>query len=242
MLSPTPIVVATSIGISLSATFSAASLAFSYVAIPAMLLPSDAPLMPPLVLEPGAKSDYDTAQAPKNPLDSGIGDKSEGMFDSGATEAALRTQKRGTGSPSSSSYLLRQWFHLFSKGMHSLPPFALGGGLCFGICFGYCAAVLPGSMTTGGPMAIKRWLYLLASLLNVGIMIFTQTALKSTNDALHERVAEVVKQEKESRGTPDVDDKRAETESLIREWGRINAVRALMPIVGTVCAIVALVL
>lgn len=241
-MSPTPIVIATSIGISLSTTFSAASLAFSYVAIPAMLLPSDAPLMPPLVLEPGAKSDFDTDQAPKNPLDSGTGDKNEGILDAGATQVTLRTQKTGTGSPSSSSYLLRQWFHLFSKGMHSLPPFALGAGASYGFCFGYCVSVLPGSMTTGGPLTVKRWLYLLAMLLNIGIMVFTQTALKSTNDALHERVAEVVAQEKESRGTPDVDDKRAETENLIREWGRINAVRALMPIAGIVSAIIALAL
>lgn len=238
MTAPTSIVVATSIGIFLSTTFSVGSLAFSYVAIPAILLPEDAPLMPPLVLEPGAKSDYDTDKAPKQPLDSGIGDKNESIINSGATEKSLRGQKQGTGSPSSSSYLLRQWFHLFSKGMHSLPPFALGSAACYA----FCGVMLPGPIIMQGPMATKRALYLVATILSAGIMILTQTMLKATNDALHERVKEVVAQEKESRGTPRVDDKRAVTEGLIREWGRLNAVRAVMPIVGIINAIIALTL
>lgn len=237
MTAPTSIVVATSIGITLATTFSIASLAFSYVTIPAILLPSDAPLMPPLVLEPGAKSNFDTGKAPRNPLDSGIGDESEGILDSGATEKHLRGRKEGTGSPSSSSYLLRQWFHLFSKGMHSLPPFALGSA----VCYIFCCVTLPGPWFVHGDTTVKRCLYLVAALLSAGIMVFTQTALKPTNDALNERVKEVVKQEKESRATTNIDDKRGKTENLIREWGRINAVRASMPLAGIVWAVVALV-
>lgn len=238
MVTSTPIILATSVGITLSTAFSIGSLAFSYVTIPAILLPSDAPLMPPLVLEPGAKSSYDTDQAPRNPLDSGIGDKSESILDSGATSKHLRGSRKGSGSPSSSSYLLRQWFHLFSKGMHSLPPFALGSAACYI----FCGVMLPGPLAMHGPMIVKRVLYMVATVLSAGIMVFTQTALKPTNDALHERVKEVVEQEKESRDMPNVDDKRAETEDLIREWGRINAVRALMPLFGVASAILALVL
>lgn len=91
-------------------------------------------------------------------------------------------------------------------------------------------------------MLVRRTLYMIASLLSAGIMVFTQTALKPTNDALHARVWEVVKKEKESRGAPDVNDKRDETENLMREWARVNAVRSLMPLLGAVCAISALLL
>lgn len=238
MTAPTAVAVATSIGISLATTFSVASLTFSFVTIPAILLPEDAPLMPPLVLEPGAKSNFDTDKAPKSPLDSGTGDKSENITDSGAMNKTLRGRQNGTGSPSSDSYLLRQWFHLFSKGMHSLPPFALGSAASYI----FCAVALPGPLEMRGPMLVRRTLYMIASLLSAGIMVFTQTALKPTNDALHARVWEVVKKEKESRGAPDVNDKRDETENLMREWARVNAVRSLMPLLGAVCAISALLL
>ena len=234
---PPYILLATSLGLVLSTTFTIGSLGFSYFAIPAILLPSDAPLFPPLALEPGAKpSGAPLEQAPKQPLDSGIGDEKEGLLDAGATQKSLRKDgdgKQDTGSPSSSSYLLRQWFHLFSKGMHGLPPTTIGSALCFA----FCAAMIPSSFDN---VAIKRALYAVAASLNAGAMVFTLTALKPTNEALHERVKEVVKQEEEE-DTLNVDDKRAETEVLIRQWGRLNSYRAVLPVLAVVSAVVGLV-
>lgn len=243
------ILLATSLGLCLSTTFSIGSLALSYTAIPALLLPTTAPLFPPLELEPGAKNQhFRTAKAPTHPLDSGVGDEQESALDTGATNTArtLRSQDTRTGSPSTSSYLLRQWFHLFSKGMHTLPPCTIGAA----VCYLFCAVMLPGPMssdlTRSDTTTLKRTCYAVATLLSAGAMVFTLTALKSVNSALHARVKEVVRQETEvdenGARTADVDDKRAETERLIREWGKMNAYRAILPLLAVLHAVVGLVL
>ncbi|KAK5072787.1 hypothetical protein LTR64_000806 [Lithohypha guttulata] len=231
---PPYILLASSIGLCLSTTFTVGSLGFSVFAIPAILLPSNAPLMPPLELvTEKSKRQFNTEQAPKQPLDSGVGSETESLLDAGATGKVLRRDGGETGSPSSSSYLLRQWFHLFSKGMHNMPPAAIGSA----VCYAFCAAMLPGSLEN---ILVKRGLYVLATTLSAGAMVFTLTALKPINEALHERVKEVVAQEQGSH-TADVDDKRRETESLIREWGRMNAIRSTLPVMAVLSAMVALV-
>lgn len=233
---PPYILIATSLGLSLSTTFSIGSLALSYLAIPAILLPPNAPLMPPLELVTEAKKrHFRTEPAPKQPLDSGIGDEDESILESGATSRVLsKSNNRKNGSPSSTSYLLRQWFHLFSKGMHTFPPFALGSAACYT----FCAVMLPGPLDVRGPMVVKRGLYVLAGMLSAGIMVFTLTALKPVNEALHERVKEVMAIEKESR--EDAEHKRVDTEGLIRQWGRMNALRAILPILAIVSAVAAM--
>jgi len=242
---PPYIVIATTLGLTLSTTFSVGSLGLSYAAIPAMLLPSDAPLMPPLELVTEVKKrHFRTEKAPKHPLDSGVGNEDESILDAGATGKTLRTGDKNTGSPSTSSYLLRQWFHLFSKGMHTLPPCTIGSAACYL----FCAVMLPGPLSAdvSDTMTVKRTCYILATLLSAGAMVFTLTALKPVNSALHERVKEVVSQEssvdEDGAKSADVDDKRGETERLIREWGRLNAYRAVLPLLAVVHAVVGLVL
>jgi len=243
MSTTTPsLLLATSLGLCLSTTFSIGSLTLSYAAIPALLLPSDAPLFPPLALEPGAKDTrFRTTKAPTQPLSSGVGDEGEGVLDAGATSIApLRAARdAGTGSPATSSYLLRQWFHLFSKGMHALPPATMSAALCYA----FCAVMVPSSSdaTDSSSVAVKRTCYALAAAFSAGAMVFTLTALKPINSALHARVEEVVAQEtqvdRDGAKTADVDDKRAETERLIREWGRMNAWRALLPLLAVAHAV-----
>lgn len=243
---PTHILIATSLGLCLSTSFTIGSLGLSYFAIPAILLPSDAPLMPPLELvTERKKQQFRTEKAPKQPLDSGTGNEKETLLDSGATTTVLRGEGKDTGSPSTSSYLLRQWFHLFSKGMHTMPPTTLGSALLYTLC----AFTLPGPLLpdSWNELATKRACYFLSALLSAGVMAFTLTALKPVNSALHERVQEIVKQE-QGDGTAAVgvkgqtDDKRGETEALIRQWGKMNAIRAILPVMAVVSAITALVL
>ncbi|KAJ9654828.1 hypothetical protein H2198_006183 [Neophaeococcomyces mojaviensis] len=244
---PTHVLIATSLGLCLSTSFTIGSLGLTYFAIPAILLPSDAPLMPPLELvTERQKRHFQTEKAPKQPFDSGIGDEKETLLDSGATSKVLRHDGKGNGSPSSSSYLLRQWFHLFSKGMHTMPPFTMGSALLYMIC----AFTLPGPLIPADSwnrILAKRACYIISALLSAGVMVFTLTALKPVNSALHERVKDVVKQE-QGDGTAAVgieghtDDKRHETEALIRKWGKMNAIRAILPVLAVVSAITALVL
>lgn len=241
---PTTVILSTTLGLCLSTTFSIASLSLTYFAIPAVLLPRDAPLMPPLelVTEKSARR-FNTDKAPKQPFDSGAGDEKEGLLDGGATQKVLRNDNGSSGSPSDSSYLLRQWFHLFSKGMHALPPSVLGGALCYGLA----GFMLPGEITDTGDILLKRGCFGLATVLSVCTMVFTLTALKPVNTALHERVKEIVKQE-QGDGTKtvgvkgNIDDKRHETEALVREWGKMNAYRALIPFMAASCAVVGLVI
>lgn len=236
---PPHVLLATSLGLCLSTTFTIGSLGLSYFAIPAILLPSTAPLMPPLELVTEAKKrHFRTEKAPKQPLDSGVGDEKETILDSGATAKVLRGEDNSTGSPSSTSYLLRQWFHLFSKGMHTMPPFALSSA----VCYAFCATMLPGTLSTSDTMVAKRAFYGLATLLSVGVMVFTLTALKPVNSALHERVKEVVAKVSHADQADDVDDKRAETEMLIRKWGKMNAIRAILPVMAIVSAVAGLTL
>ncbi|KAK5948215.1 hypothetical protein OHC33_010763 [Knufia fluminis] len=249
MSTPTLITLATSLGLTLSTTFSIGSLGFSYAAIPAILLPASAPLLPPLELVTKAKDrEYRVDKAPTQPFDSGVGDEKEGVLQAGASSESKVLSKdgddgKGSGSPSTSSYLLRQWFHLFSKGMHTLPPCTIGAG----ICYAFCAVMLPASTSnTSDTTTLKRTCYVLAAALSVGAMVFTLTLLEPINNALHERVKRVVAQESKvdengARST-DVDDERGETERLIREWGRMNAWRAVLPLGAVVCGVVGLVL
>lgn len=245
MSTPSYIIIATSLGLTLSTTFSIGSLGFSYAAIPAMLLPVDAPLLPPMELVTSVDDrQFRTAKAPKQPFDSGVGDEKETLLDAGGSSKVLRGEGKETGSPSTTSYLLRQWFHLFSKGMHALPPCTIAGA----VCYLFCAVMLPGPLSADFSeiTTVKRTCYVLATLLNVGAMVFTLTLLKPVNTALHERVKEVVAQEADvdenGAKSADVDDKRAETEQLIREWGRLNAYRAMLPLLAVVHAVIGLAL
>lgn len=199
--------------------------------------------MPPLELvSKKSEQHFDTGKAPKHPLDSGVGDEREALLDGGATQKKLRNDNVKSGSPSDSSYLLRQWFHLFSKGMHSMPPCVLGGGLCYA----FAGVMLPGGLAeTSRDVLLKRGCFGLATLLSACTMVFTLTALKPVNAALHERVKEVVRQE-QGKATKtvgvmgDIDDKRGETEALIREWGKMNAYRAIIPLVAATLAVAGL--
>lgn len=233
MAQPSYVLFATGLGFCLSTSFTIGSLGLTYFAIPAILLPSNAPLIPPLELvAERRKRRFRTETAPKQPLDSGVGDEKETLLDAGATDKVLRRDGSHTGSPSSSSYLLRQWFHLFSKGMHTLPPLTIGSGACYI----FCAAMLPNSLQN---TLLKRSFYILAALCSVGAMVFTLTVLKPTNSALHERVKQIVAKEATNENV-DVDDKRRETEVLIRQWGKLNSARAVLPALAVASAMIGL--
>jgi hypothetical protein len=224
------------LGISLSTAFSVGSLTLTYFAIPALLLPDDAPLMPPLELVAERRArHFRTEKAPKQPADSGVGNENEPLLDHGAVEKTVGGENR----TSSEGYLLRQWFHLFAKGMHTFPPMAVSGALCYIICI----ALLPGRVfqTNDKTLLLKRGLYATSALCSAGIMAFTLTIMKPVNSALHARVKQVVKYEDEGQsirtnsGTKD-------TELLIRKWGKINAWRSVLPVLAIVGAATALAL
>lgn len=222
------------LGIGLSTAFSIGSLTLTYFAIPALLLPADAPLMPPLELVAERRArHFRTEKAPKQPADSGLGDEDETVLDHGAVEKIVG----GANRPSSEGYLLRQWFHLFAKGMHTFPPLAMSGALCYAVC----VALLPGRIfqTNNTPLLLKKGLYATSALFSAGIMAFTLTVMKPVNAALHARVKKVV--EYEDQGQP-MEQRRdtEDTERLIRKWGKVNAWRSVLPVLAAVGATAAL--
>ncbi|KAK5936695.1 hypothetical protein PMZ80_011066 [Knufia obscura] len=216
MSTPTLITLATSLGLTLSTTFSIGSLGFSYAAIPAILLPASAPLLPPLELVTKAKDrEYRVDKAPTQPFDSGVGDEKEGVLQAGASSESKVLSKdgddgKGSGSPSTSSYLLRQWFHLFSKGMHTLPLHHRRGDMLCLLC-GHVAC-------------------------------FYLQHIRYDDVKANRVVAQESKVDENGARSADVDDERGETERLIREWGRMNAWRAVLPLGAVVCGVVGLVL
>jgi Domain of unknown function (DUF1772) len=216
---PPGIFVATSIGLTMNAYFSVGSLALTYFAIPAFFLPEDAPLMPPLEFVKKRKENHFRAE--KKPINN-----------SGAT--LIKTKS----SPSSTNYLLRQWFHVFAKGMHTYPPFAVGAAASYL----YCTVMLPRPVAkaASGLLLAKRGFYALSTLISIGIMVFTLTALKPINSALNKLVEEVVEKEGTLSKPENCNDQKEEAEALIREWGRMNAIRAMIPLAASVCAVVAL--
>jgi len=231
-LTTRPILLLTCMGLSLSGSFSIGSTALTYFALPSILLPSDAPLMPPLELVAERKArHFRTEKAPTQPGDSGVGDESEGVLDHGAV-----TKRLGSRAGSSEGLLLRQWFHVFAKGMHTFPPCAVGGALCYAVC----AALVPGPLLQldDKRVVLKRALYGLATLLSGGIMVFTLTVMKPVNSALHERVKEVLRREDE--GAVEDGERKVKTEALIRQWGLMNSQRAIMPIMAWISAVAAL--
>ena len=240
------IVVATAFGLTFNAYFSAGGLALTYFAIPAFLLPEDAPLMPPLdFVHKQRSSHFRPEKAPTQPADSGVGDEKERLIDSGATTATKTMEKLVGPSPSSTNYLLRQWFHVFAKGMHTYPPFAVGAAVIY---LG-CVVMYPGpllDMQQQPLLMAKRACYLLAMLLSMGVPAFTLTAMKPVNTKLNEKVTGLCESEKENgkgelkaRGK-DGKREKDETVALIREWGRMNAIRCILPVAAGVCATVAL--
>ncbi|KAK5057466.1 hypothetical protein LTR84_011466 [Exophiala bonariae] len=234
LLQPRLVTALSALGIGLSTAFSIGSLTLTYFAIPALLLPADAPLMPPLELVAERRArHFRTEKAPEQPADSGLGDEDETLLDHGAVEKIISGKNRS----SSEGYLLRQWFHLFAKGMHTFPPLAVSGALCYGICI----VVLPGRIlqTKNVSLLWKRGLFATSAILSAGIMIFTLTVMKPVNSALHDRVKKVVEYEgqgKSAGSQSDIED----TERLIRKWGRVNAWRSVLPVLAAAFATAAL--
>ena len=113
-----------------------------------------------------------------------------------------------------------------------MPPMTIGSA----VCYAFCAYMVPGAIQEA---LVKRSIYALAATFSIGAMAFTLTALKPTNEALHERVKEVVRQE-QSGEIIEVDDKREQTERRIRQWGQMNAIRAALPVCAVVSAMTAL--
>ena len=223
----------TALGISLSTAFSVGSLTLTYFALPALLLPDDAPLMPPLELVAERRArHFRTEKAPKQPADSGVGDENESVLDHGAVAKIIGSENRG----SSEGYLLRQWFHVFAKGMHTFPPMAVSGALCYAICFG----LLPGRIlqTSDKIALLKRGLYATSTFLSAGIMVFTLTIMKPVNSALHGRVKDVIRSEDDGNVDRSAQENR-ETEQLIRQWGKVNAQRSILPVLAAIGAAVA---
>ena len=228
MLSPSlpiSVVVATAIGLSLNIHFISGSLALTNIAIPAILLPDDAPLMPPLAFVHKRRAQH-----------------FRGKFEN-AAKATDTPQIEGKAakpdqSPSTTNYILRQWFHVFAKGMGTYPPAALLAT----ISYLYCFFALPGPFYVAEDSVgmVRRALYSTAALLSIGSQIFTLTVMKPVNARINARVEEVCEKESLWAKVEERQEKKGETVEMIREWGLMNARRVMLPLVAGVCAVGAL--
>lgn len=230
------LVVATSVGLALNAYFISGSLALTNAAVPAILLPENAMLMPPLAFVHKRRSEHFRRAkfSTKTPQTETSESETRATYSS-------ETEPQMDGStPSTTNYILRQWFHVFAAGMASYPLASLAATTTYLFCF----FAVPGKFLAHDQpwLVTKRGLYGLAACLSAGSQIFTLTAMKPVNSALNQRIEEVCEQERLGGSLEDQHTKKEETTEMIRRWGKMNTARTLFPTAAAFCATILLAL
>ena len=199
-----PLLLTTTTGIFASTFFTAANFHSSFHGIPTLLLPSASP----------------TTTSSK------------------ATDPSSSTQPSPTATTdtpaTSPSHLATQRQHIYDLGVRTYPPFA---GLAT-LMFGYAAYTftanppLPLTHAVAG-LPVQTWLFALAALLNLAAGPFTVLVMAKCNGELERRSKAV----RDGVDIPEGRDGESEAEKmttaeLVRWWGRLNAVRACLPMAG----------
>ncbi|KAL4902184.1 hypothetical protein BDW74DRAFT_169671 [Aspergillus multicolor] len=137
-----------------------------------------------------------------------------------ATIPALEASAQKHSAPA--PLLAKQWSELYARGKAQNPPIAA----ITAAAFAYLAwSVHSGKSAALEVLAPKNavYLYSAAAALTVGIVPWTIFAMTKTNDALHERAAEIyVATEKTGQ----------EVKELFARWRVLNAIRGVLPLVG----------
>ncbi|KAJ5934383.1 hypothetical protein N7466_003930 [Penicillium verhagenii] len=143
--------------------------------------------------------------------------------------------QQGPGTPI--PHLAHQWLDIYERGKRTLPVIALGAS----VANGYLAWVLRDTVAPDSGIMGGSWTgcYVTAITATMGIVVWTSTVMKSTNDRLTAiatrddvSVAKgtvVGDQEKARRAKED-----AEVPELLKRWTNLNLYRALFPLTGAV--------
>ena len=124
---------------------------------------------------------------------------------------------------------LRQWRIMFNRGAKAAPTIALTAAV----------SAFTAAYTHHHPQATHRtWLFIASGVSTIGIIPYTGVAmLKNIRTLEAKEDSARVKAEKDGHGGPTTSE---DTKSLIRTWSTLNAVRALLPLVGSLLAFEAL--
>lgn len=140
-------------------------------------------------------------------------------------------------------HLAYQWLDLYERGKNSFPIIALGASAANG----YLAWVLRDTPAPDSALMCCGWTgcYTTAVAVTMGMVVWTLTAMKSTNTrltAIATRDDAAVVQG--SEGTVVVKREREDSEvpALLKRWADLNLLRAAFPLAGAVIGVFGIVL
>ncbi|RHZ46137.1 hypothetical protein CDV55_100780 [Aspergillus turcosus] len=120
------------------------------------------------------------------------------------------------------------WANIYNTGKTQNPPIAAATAAVF---FYLAWSVREGTVLSLLAARNSSLLYSAAGILTGGIVPFTLAFIMGTNRALEAKVG----------AKDEVEETRAEVESLLERWGVLNAVRAVLPLVGAVVGVLAVI-
>ncbi|KAF7130997.1 hypothetical protein CNMCM5793_003932 [Aspergillus hiratsukae] len=141
------------------------------------------------------------------------------------TPALLQSLHEKQVSPSTAAKI---WANVYNTGKTQNPPVAAVTSAVF---FYLAWSVREGTALSLLVARNSSLLYSAAGMLTGGIVPFTLACMMATNRALEEKVG----------AKDEVEGTRAEVEELLEKWGVLNAVRAGLPLVGAVVAVMAVI-
>nr|KMM70085.1 hypothetical protein CPAG_06398 [Coccidioides posadasii RMSCC 3488] len=139
------------------------------------------------------------------------------------------------------SHIASQWYHAYGIGK-SIVPLA---SLITASVYSYLSYHFrQGTLTRQGNVVAANY-YLLAALFTIAPVPFTLLIMKPTNNKLIAKAKSaeteglVAQKEKDVQGELRASRDEAEVQSWLKTWSRLNVVRGLFPLVGTICAAMA---
>lgn len=134
--------------------------------------------------------------------------------------------------------LVKQWQQIYESGKRQNPPIAF----LTATSFVYLSVLSSRNKSApllvfGGAPYSRAGFYASAALLTLGIVPFTLIAMTSTNDAL------IRMSEAQNQGAPaGAAASDAETEKLLRDWVSLNQMRGVLPLIGSLTGLAAVLL
>ncbi|KAG9578227.1 hypothetical protein KCU77_g13097, partial [Aureobasidium melanogenum] len=130
----------------------------------------------------------------------------------------------------SNAHAIRLWQQNYQRGASQNPPIALGASASLG----YLAWSLRNLRTPTSIGLRPSALFAIAAVSTMAIVPFTIVFMRATNNRLLALSAKAKKDEVSVSETEDV-------EGLLERWTVLNSLRGVLPMVGAVCACVAVI-
>ncbi|KAG9631630.1 DUF1772-domain-containing protein, partial [Aureobasidium melanogenum] len=130
----------------------------------------------------------------------------------------------------SNAHAVRLWQQNYQRGASQNPPIALGAAVSLGFLAWSLRNLRITTVVGLGPGA----LFAIAAVSTMAIVPFTIVFMRPTNNKLLTLAAKAKKDELSVKETEDV-------EGLLERWTALNRLRGVLPMIGAVCACVAVI-